>query len=189
MRPGRFDRKIFLGACVDSAAKVQIFAAQTRQFTLSTCVDFAEVVRYLEEQRDIRALTGADIGSISTSAYSRALDRLLNNLTKEALIQLLEKTSHEVKERKDLVQEVMDSQVPICSLLFEGGGVLESLSDHSIDSNAVVSAIKCLLRCLPRERMRVVLTQEDFLVAASNCKTTQFDESYYNRLQSQYEDS
>lgn len=76
LRPGRFDRKIYLGVCHDAVSRCSILKAQTRKFSLAEDVDFEDIVTRLLPEN----VTGADIGAISSSAYSHALTRKLREL-------------------------------------------------------------------------------------------------------------
>jgi peroxin-6 len=72
LRPGRFDRRIYLGASNSVEARLQILKAQTRKFVIEESVDLQRIAALLPDN-----VTGADIGAVSSSAYSKALERKL----------------------------------------------------------------------------------------------------------------
>jgi peroxin-6 len=72
LRPGRFDKKIFLNVCKDVSSRLQILKAQTRKFVIGIDVNLEDIARCLPD-----TVTGADIGALSSSAYAKALERKL----------------------------------------------------------------------------------------------------------------
>ena len=177
MRPGRFDRKIYLGANSDHHAKVQIFRAQTRKFQMSPCVDFERIVRYLSEERGVPELTGADIGSITSASYTIAMERTLDLLVKEAILsQILVQDGGVVKDALD--------RISVSSVLFS-----DDARVMNMDSKAIISCIKGYIDSLPSSRLKVAVTQRDLLAAAAKCKPTPIDKKYYQQLSQTYQDS
>lgn len=75
LRPGRFDRRIYLGASGSVEVRTQILKAQTRKFILEESVDLRRVAALLPDK-----VTGADIGAVCSTAYSKALERKLCQL-------------------------------------------------------------------------------------------------------------
>nr|CCA26966.1 peroxisome assembly factor putative [Albugo laibachii Nc14] len=69
LRPGRFDRMVYLGVPTAIDAHVKILKALTREFTLDDDVDFHQVVMRTSQ----RALTGADCYAIASNALATAL--------------------------------------------------------------------------------------------------------------------
>lgn len=67
----------------DVAARLQILHAQTRKFTLHPLVDLTLVAQALPLN-----VTGADIGGVTSAAYSTALRRKLSELKAQALAHL-----------------------------------------------------------------------------------------------------
>ncbi|XP_043203974.1 peroxisome assembly factor 2-like isoform X2 [Amphibalanus amphitrite] len=70
LRPGRFDRLLYLGASRDRDSHTAILRAQTRRLPLAGDVSLEEVVSRLPE-----ALTGADVYALCEQATRAALDR------------------------------------------------------------------------------------------------------------------
>ena len=178
MRPGRFDRKIYLGANADHHAKVQIFRAQTRKFQLSPCVDFGRIVLYLSDERGMKELTGADIGSITSSAYTFAMERTLDLLVKEAIL-----SQRSSQDDDETMKETLDN-ITVSSVLFSHGARVLNM-----DSKAIISCIKLYIDSLPSSRLKVAITQKDLLAAAAKCKPTPIDKKYYQQLSEAYQDS
>ena len=65
LRPGRFDRKIYLSVCKDAATRENILRAQTRKLDLDAGLDLAEVADILPDN-----LTGADISAAVSNAFT-----------------------------------------------------------------------------------------------------------------------
>lgn len=80
LRPGRFDRKIYINVCDDPASKNLVLQAQTRLFNMSEDVDLDSISTQLP-----RRMSGADIGAVCRTAYSLALERVLTSLSSRAL--------------------------------------------------------------------------------------------------------
>ncbi|CEG42720.1 aaa-domain-containing protein [Plasmopara halstedii] len=85
LRPGRFDRLLYLGICSDKSAQLKILKAQTRKFTLTNDTDFKAVVELCPSN-----FTGADLYALSSSALAaalkdrvKALDRQLEEINAE----------------------------------------------------------------------------------------------------------
>lgn len=101
LRPGRFDRKLYLGTnqvrsseqflvtlerssvihkcsavCQTVESRLGVLRAQTRKFKLHDDVDFAAVAEALPVNT-----TGADIGSLTSQAYMTALGRKLQGVS------------------------------------------------------------------------------------------------------------
>lgn len=72
LRPGRFDRLVYLGVNEDEAAKEKILRAITRKFQLSADVDFTELAR-----RCPASLTGADLYALCSDAMLTALRKCI----------------------------------------------------------------------------------------------------------------
>jgi peroxin-6 len=66
LRPGRFDRKIYLTVCKDISSRLQILKAQTRKFSLGVDVDLLEIASCLPD-----TVTGADIGNLKPFPNSK----------------------------------------------------------------------------------------------------------------------
>lgn len=75
LRPGRFDRLVYLGVNEDEAAKEKILRAITRKFKLSADVDLAMIARECPAN-----LTGADLYSLCSDAMLGALRRQISIL-------------------------------------------------------------------------------------------------------------
>ncbi|KAL3659276.1 hypothetical protein V7S43_015854 [Phytophthora oleae] len=85
LRPGRFDRLLYLGICNEKSAQLKVLKAQTRKFTLAEGADLDAVVEHCPTN-----FTGADFYALSSSALAAALkDRV------EALDRQLEEINAE----------------------------------------------------------------------------------------------
>ena len=74
LRPGRFDRKVYLGAPTSTQEKIQILSALTRNFTLEGD-NVVERVVHLSEvyAKGDNVLTGADMYALAADAMSVAI--------------------------------------------------------------------------------------------------------------------
>ncbi len=72
LRPGRFDRLVYLGVDEDAAAKEKILKAITRKFKLAQDVSLLEVA-----QKCPSVMTGADLYALCSEAMMGALRRTI----------------------------------------------------------------------------------------------------------------
>jgi peroxin-6 len=75
MRPGRFDKQIYLGICSNKDDRIKILQAQTNKLSLSADVDFAAIVDILPQN-----LTGADFYGLTSKAVTNALTRRIRQI-------------------------------------------------------------------------------------------------------------
>ena len=78
LRPGRFDKKIYLGIAQEPQERVKILKAQTRKFRLDVDVDFEEIERLVPLN-----FTGADFAGLTNEAYMQAARRRIDELQNE----------------------------------------------------------------------------------------------------------
>jgi SpoVK/Ycf46/Vps4 family AAA+-type ATPase len=158
MRPGRFDRKIFLSVCKDPLAREQILKAQTRKFHLSDDVDLLAVARAMPTM-----VTGADISSLTSSAYFGALQRTINALEEEA--------------RESLAGSSSSSSSP---------------SSEPAGSDEVSAwAIANYMDSLPAERVAITVSQADFITAALSLRPSVSEKElrHYEQIGKVYNDA
>lgn len=75
LRPGRFDKKIYLGINEDEASRIKILEAQTRKLNLAKDVNFS----VLNEKIPIN-FTGADFYGLTSQSVLRALKRRIQEI-------------------------------------------------------------------------------------------------------------
>uniref|UniRef100_A0A8C5K684 Peroxisomal ATPase PEX6 n=2 Tax=Jaculus jaculus TaxID=51337 RepID=A0A8C5K684_JACJA len=75
LRPGRFDKLVFVGASEDRASQLRILSAITRRFKLEPSVSLMNVLDCCPPQ-----LTGADLYSLCSDAMTAALKRRVRDL-------------------------------------------------------------------------------------------------------------
>ncbi|KAF4322630.1 hypothetical protein BBO99_00003642 [Phytophthora kernoviae] len=78
LRPGRFDRLLYLGICNEKSAQLKVLKAQTRKFTLAEDADLEAVVEHCPLN-----FTGADFYALSSSALAAALKDRVEALDKQ----------------------------------------------------------------------------------------------------------
>uniref|UniRef100_A0A2K5R5M5 Peroxisomal ATPase PEX6 n=1 Tax=Cebus imitator TaxID=2715852 RepID=A0A2K5R5M5_CEBIM len=75
LRPGRFDKLVFVGANEDRASQLHVLSAITRKFKLEPSVSLVNVLDCCPPQ-----LTGADLYSLCSDAMTAALKRRVRDL-------------------------------------------------------------------------------------------------------------
>ncbi|ELW66028.1 Peroxisome assembly factor 2 [Tupaia chinensis] len=75
LRPGRFDKLVFVGASEDRASQLRVLSAITRKFKLEPPVSLVSVLDCCPPQ-----LTGADLYSLCSDAMMAALKRRVHDL-------------------------------------------------------------------------------------------------------------
>ena len=75
LRPGRFDRLVYLGISRDPADKLLILAAVTRKMQLAADCNLAQLSHLLPAN-----LTGADLSSLAAEAAMVSIKRTVNML-------------------------------------------------------------------------------------------------------------
>ncbi|XP_049748322.1 peroxisome biogenesis factor 6 isoform X3 [Elephas maximus indicus] len=75
LRPGRFDKLVFVGASEDRASQLRVLSAITRKFKLEPTVSLVRVLDHCPPQ-----LTGADLYSLCSDAMTTALKRRVRDL-------------------------------------------------------------------------------------------------------------
>ena len=78
LRPGRFDKKIYLGIAEESHERIKILIAQTRKFQLAEDVDFEQIEKLVPKN-----FTGADFSGLTNEAYMEAAQRSIQSLQKD----------------------------------------------------------------------------------------------------------
>lgn len=76
LRPGRFDKLVYLGVSADTTAQLRILGALTRKFTLAPDVDLKKVVEHCSSG----SFTGADFYALSATALLSAVKRKIAGL-------------------------------------------------------------------------------------------------------------
>ena len=134
--------------CKNVPARAQILSAQSRKFTLADDVDLHVVAARLPA-----TVTGADIGAVSSAAYSRALARRLDVL----------------KARTAAALSARATATATATAIATGGSM------HNVPTSAAKRvqspwAVAAYLDTLPAEELVVTVTQEDFYDAAAAVK-------------------
>lgn len=81
LRPGRFDRLVYLGMATEIQDRAQILAALIRKFRLET-QDPVELARQVVDELPPN-LTGADFSAIASGALRRSLERVCSKAEEE----------------------------------------------------------------------------------------------------------
>ena len=82
LRPGRFDRIVYLGLAKSREDRIQILAAQTRKFQFENGVDaFAMASKVIDAIPS--SMSGADFSAVASGALMQALQRLCDEVDNE----------------------------------------------------------------------------------------------------------
>ncbi|XP_015122617.1 peroxisome assembly factor 2 [Diachasma alloeum] len=74
LRPGRFDKLLYVGICSDRESQLSVLKAITRRFSLGGDNALEEIVEQLPEN-----LTGADLQAVCSNAWLNAAKRVIRN--------------------------------------------------------------------------------------------------------------
>lgn len=103
LRPGRFDRLLYLGPAKTKEHCLQILLAQTRKFKFEDGCDRADVIRQAMDSFP-PTLSGADLSAVASGALMRGLKRVCDRVENEALTMNKEKGADTVD-----IDDIMDS--------------------------------------------------------------------------------
>jgi peroxin-6 len=78
LRPGRFDRLVYVPICNDKPAQQKVMTALTRKFTLAEGLDLAAIVEGFNER-----YTGADLYAVAADAWQSAVTRAIDVETEQ----------------------------------------------------------------------------------------------------------
>jgi len=92
LRPGRFDKMLYVGMYSDHASKLSVLQAQTRKFKFETGRELELIMDYLPKN-----VTGADLYSVSSNAWLNAV--------RETLAEHKTENSNENDEEKSIVAD------------------------------------------------------------------------------------
>lgn len=169
LRPGRFDRLLYLGICNEKAAQMKVVQALTRKFTLAKNVDLGEVVENIPLN-----FTGADFYALCSSALAAAL-----------------------KDRVAALDQQIGTCTMLCpacscsSVLrphaFVCFGFVEEINAEDCYSSSPMT-VRMLLSRLPAEELQVPVAQEHFLSALQQIvpSVSPAELQHYEKLKEQY---
>ncbi|KAF5299683.1 hypothetical protein FQA39_LY11478 [Lamprigera yunnana] len=83
LRPGRFDKLLYVGACTDAESQLSVLKALTRKFKLDSAVSLEEVIKICPKN-----VTGADFYGLCSVAWLSAVRRLVATNTHEMVLRL-----------------------------------------------------------------------------------------------------
>lgn len=118
LRPGRFDKLLYVGPCTDNPSKVAVVKALTRKFKLSEKVNLQNIVNTCPDN-----VTGADFYGICSNAWMTAACRLIKKIEKGSIEKVDELTHDSVvvtlKDFEDAIANVKSSISPADLRYFE----------------------------------------------------------------------
>lgn len=169
LRPGRFDRLLYLGICNEKAAQMKVVQALTRKFTLAKDVDLDEVVESCPLN-----FTGADFYALCSSALAAAMKDRVAALDKQI------GTFEGVGETRRC------GRCPGAHACV-GACWAEEINAEDCYSSSPMT-VRTLLSRLPAEELLVPVGQEHFLSALQQIvpSVSPAELQHYERLKEQY---
>ncbi len=139
LRPGRFDRMIYLGLARERKDRVQILAAQMRKFRF---VDGKSAHSIVNEVIDAipNSLSGADFSSVASGALLAALQRVCDQVDRKAA----EKQISVEDAMLDLSLEELSPMVSCQDIITAAKDVQPSVSEKELKRYEVLKAEYCL---------------------------------------------
>lgn len=123
LRPGRFDKMLYVGIHSDRASKLNVLEAQTRKFQFREKGE--ELGRIVDRLPD--NVTGADLYSVSSNAWLNAVRQVLNKRQEARnMDQTILSVQGERTINDDIVVELQHFLDAICDLV-------PSVSDQEVD--------------------------------------------------------
>ena len=158
LRPGRFDRLLYLGIATDREAQMKVMSALTRKFTLSSDVNLNAVL-----EKCPLTFTGADFYALCSTA--------LANSIQDKVMQF------EAHIGTSFVQETVDSNI-YCT---------EQVNMEDCYSSSPLTAA-ALLQSLSDEDLKAPVCQRHFIQALSSIvpSVSAAELSHYERLRDQF---
>ncbi|TDH66878.1 uncharacterized protein CCR75_007143 [Bremia lactucae] len=167
LRPGRFDRLLYLGICNEKLAQMKVLKAQTRKFTMAENTDLNAVVDLCPPN-----FTGADFYALSSSALATALKRRVEALDKQL---------------GTFRACCADHSCQLISMRLVRSHDLAKINAEDCYSSSPMT-IRHLLNQLTTAELSVPVCQDDFLEALSQVvpSVSPTEMQHYENLQKQY---
>ncbi len=125
LRPGRFDKMVYLGINEDVESRVKILEAQTRKFKLDSDVDFIMLEKEIPKN-----FTGADFYALTSGAILKAVRRKIADLDQK--FQKEKETGNDLKTfeewSRDLPKDDLAVQVSNQDFITSLSGITPSVS-------------------------------------------------------------
>lgn len=176
LRPGRFDRLLYLGICNEKSAQMKVVQALTRKFTLAPDVDLADVVEHCPLN-----FTGADFYALCSSALAAALKDRVTALDKQIGASASKDLFACLGLRFDLHTQKL-TQTLIMNL-----NVTDAINAEDCYSSSPMT-VRTLLSRLPPHELQVPVAQTHFRTALQHVvpSVSPAELQHYERLKEQY---
>ena len=156
LRPGRFDRKVYLSVCKDASMRLQILQALTRTIRLAGDVNLLEVAEGMPAR-----ITGADIGAVTSAAYGAARERKLQDLQREAVAVLEGAESWPSSSLSPPLSAVSSSSTHPSDPSPSADHNPNPNPNPNLNSRANIWAISAYVNALPPDRLEICVTRAD----------------------------
>jgi SpoVK/Ycf46/Vps4 family AAA+-type ATPase len=168
LRPGRLDRKLYLGISKDTFSKKSILLAQTRKFQLASNVNLDILIEsYLPV-----LVTGADLAAVSSSAYQYALMKKLQEL-------------EQLKKVTTVVTNTKDQEEATAAAATATAAATILRSDFAYEEHLL------FMESLREDQLMIEVTMDDFIQATIGLvpSVSSEDMIHYESLRRAYDDS
>ena len=175
LRPGRFDRSVYLSPCKQVSAREAVLRAQTRSLQLATDVQLLAIAQALPG-----VVTGADIGAVVGTAVAKARRRLLQQLKREALA-----ATTTLPSQGDLPSPAHVSRGDAIDAEEEEE---ESDDDDDAEADKRLWDSAAYIHALPAARLQLLLKQADLMSAVEELRpsVSEVELRHYEKLAGTY---
>ncbi|KAJ9460379.1 Peroxisomal biogenesis factor 6 [Diplonema papillatum] len=154
LRPGRFDRCVYLGVSTSDAEQATVLKAQTRKMNLAPDVDFISLVADMP-----KTYSGADMYALSTEALMLAMRERIDDLVATV------KKRRELEEREEQAAQAPPGNGDAAAGDAEGEGQSEGTNFSSIvvhQAHFVAAKQTTLPSITPKDLRRYLAMKEQF---------------------------
>lgn len=144
LRPGRFDRLIYLGISANVENQLKVVKAVTRKFEHEANVDFNYLLEAINQQFGPGRFTGADIAAFCNQGMSNALQRKVTefeNHIMEYNQKILQDKKALVQKEGELGKRLLNPRKLLKTMSDEELNVKVSMEDYEAAIEAIVPSV------------------------------------------------
>ena len=121
LRPGRFDKMIYLGISEDQDQRIRILEAQTRKLKVDENVDFNKLIQEIPLN-----FTGADFYGLTSQSVIRSAKKLIKDIQLQFENERLQEPDLSFNQ---YIQIIQDNRKDLCEIKIKMEDFLETLSE------------------------------------------------------------
>ena len=121
LRPGRFDKMIYLGISEDQDQRIRILEAQTRKLKVDENVDFNKLIQEIPLN-----FTGADFYGLTSQSVIRSAKKLIKDIQLQYENERLQEPNLSFNQ---YIQIIQDNRKDLCEIKIKMEDFLETLSE------------------------------------------------------------